>query len=308
MRAKAKIKEEVLTIEKEQGTKFYSVAPLLLLLLDDELAQCILPQSLQEAVMKKAGVPYRAAVKKVAVEAAKKTVQTKIIIGAAAAAAVIGGGIALFYQANAGNALTAGSGLVEGETALVVVEPVSQIQSFEEQTAEEQTQEEQTVQEQTAEEQSDEETVFEAVMDFSEFEAFGNAHGNVIPVKKDGMWGAVNYQKKEIVPCEYTGFWAAPDSEGTFILTNSTYDEYDLERLTYYIFNRDGKLLYESGADDDKVTVSGGLYCVADSIDYDDTSGEILGRVSYYKADGTMIYSEPCEITAMKHFVGKISD
>ncbi len=308
LRAKAKIKEKVLTIEKEQGTKLYSIAPLLLLLLDEEIAECILPDSLQETVMKQAGVPYREAVKKAALEAAKKTVQTKFIIGAVAAAAVIGGGIALFYQANAGNALTAGSNLAQGETAYETVtapeqnaaaQSASPIRPLEEATAEEQTQEEQTTQEQTAEEQSDEETVFEAVMDFSEFEGLGNAHGNVIPVKKDGLWGAVNYQKKEIVPCEYTGFWAAPDSEGTFILTNSTYNEYGMEDYTYYIFNRDGKLLYESGADDDKVTVSGGLYCVADSIDYDDTSGEILGRVSYYKADGTMIYSEPCEVTAM---------
>lgn len=301
LRAKAKIKEEVLTIEKEQGTKLYSVAPLLLLLLGDEIAECILPESLQETVMKQTGVPYRAAAKKAATETAKKAVQTKIIIGAVAAAAVIGGGIALFYQANAGNMLTAGSGLSEGETAYAgavvqeqstAAEAVSQTQPLEEKTTEEQ-----AVEEQTTEEQTDEETVFEAVLDLDEFEGYGDANGNVIPVKKDGLWGAINYQKEEIVPCEYTGFWAAPDDEGTFILTNSTYTEYDTEKYTYYIFNRDGELLYESVDGDDMVTASGGLYSVA-AMD-DNADGDIVGRVSYYKADGTMIYSEPCEVTAM---------
>ncbi len=327
LRAKVKIKEEVLALEKEQGTRLYSFAPLLLLLLNEDIAQCALPESLRETIVAKAVVPSKTPVGTEGTAAAAsnvtgKAVQTKIIIGAVAAAAVFGGGAFLFQHGNAGGQMAAGGGLLaEGaaeENLTVVqettaeasggntatVESVPADDSVEKQNPEEQNPEEQNPEEQSQEEtqtKAQDELVFEAVMDLDEYDVYGQASGNVIPVQKDGLWGAVNYDKEVIVPCEYTGYGEAPDKEGTFILTNSTYDENDIEQYTFYVFDREGKLLYESGGGDRAVGTSGGMYCVITEEDQDEENPrEILGRVSYYKADGTMIYSEPCDITAMR--------
>lgn len=327
LRAKAKIKEEVLALEKEQGTRLYSFAPLLLLLLDEEIAQCVLPESLREMIVAKAVVPSKAvegmsetAMSETAAavsDAVGKAVQTKIIIGAVAAAAVLGGGAFLFQHGNASGQMAAGGGLsaevAAEESVAVVQETTAEASEGNTATVEsvlaDDSLEKQNLEKQNLEEQSQEETqtkaqdelVFEAVMDLDEYDVYGQASGNVIPVQKDGLWGAVNYDKEVIVPCQYTGYGAAPDKEGTFILTNSTYDEYDIEWYTFYVFDREGKLLYESGESDRAVGTSGGMYCVTSEEEYDwDSPREVLGRVSYYKADGTMIYSEPCDITAMR--------
>ncbi|SEW31766.1 RNA polymerase sigma factor [[Clostridium] fimetarium] len=49
-RAKAKIKEAVLKLEKNKGTKLYSVSPLLLLLFYEEVKACVVPDSISSAV------------------------------------------------------------------------------------------------------------------------------------------------------------------------------------------------------------------------------------------------------------------
>jgi len=299
LRGKAKIKDEVLTIEKEQGTKLYSIAPLLLLLLNEDIAQCVLPESLREAILKEAGVPLKTQTGASAADAVQKAVRTKYIIGAVAAAAVIGGGIAVFYHVSAGNSGTVGGGLAESGAEYASTATQEQSAATESVLGTESL-EELSLEELSLEGQEDEEIAFDAVMNLNEYESYGNANGNVIPVKRDGLWGAINYQKEEIVPCEYTGFWIAPDDEGTFILNNSTYDdEYGMELFTYYIFNRDGELLYESGAEDYRVSVSGGMYSVATLPGDADMGSDIVGRVSYYRADGTLLYSEPCEASAM---------
>lgn len=316
LRAKAKIKEEVLALEKEQGTRLYSFAPLLLLLLNEDAVQCVLPESLRETIVAKAGVTSKKSAGAAVSDAAGKAVQTRIIIGTVAAVVVLGGGGAfLFQHGNTNRQAMVGGGLPteEATDGIFAVVQETAAEAFEGNTAEsvlaDKSLEEQNPEEQDLEELSQEETqtkvqdelVFEAVMNLDEFESYGKANGNVIPVKKDGLWGAINYDKEEIVPCEYMGYWSAPDDEGMFVLTNSRYDEYDIERYTYYIFNKEGKLLYESSANDDEVSTSGGMYCVT-TMEEDDSDGyrEILGRVSYYKADGTMIYSEPCSLSSMR--------
>lgn len=50
-RAKAKIKAGVLDLEKNTGTRLYSAAPLLLLLLREDLLACIVPQKITEGVL-----------------------------------------------------------------------------------------------------------------------------------------------------------------------------------------------------------------------------------------------------------------
>jgi len=89
-RAKTKIKEGVLDIEKKQGTKLYSVAPLLLFLLGEEVSACTVPQSVTTKVS--------IAVSSAAKEIGKKTLwgklvsastKTKVIAGIVSAAAAV---------------------------------------------------------------------------------------------------------------------------------------------------------------------------------------------------------------------------
>lgn len=89
-RAKTKIKEGVLDIEKKQGTKLYSVAPLLLFLLGEEVSACTVPQSVTTKVS--------IAVSSAAKEIGKKTLwgklvsastKTKVIAGIVSATAAV---------------------------------------------------------------------------------------------------------------------------------------------------------------------------------------------------------------------------
>ena len=50
-RAKAKIKEAVLKLEKKEGTRLYSAAPLLLLLLGEEIRECVVPEEITKLIL-----------------------------------------------------------------------------------------------------------------------------------------------------------------------------------------------------------------------------------------------------------------
>ena len=50
-RAKGKIKEGVLRLENKEGTRLYSVAPFLLLLLDEEIQECVVPAEISKLIL-----------------------------------------------------------------------------------------------------------------------------------------------------------------------------------------------------------------------------------------------------------------
>lgn len=50
-RAKAKIRESVLDLEKKEGTKLYSAAPFLLLLLGEEIRECVIPMEITKMIL-----------------------------------------------------------------------------------------------------------------------------------------------------------------------------------------------------------------------------------------------------------------
>lgn len=88
------------------------------------------------------------------------------------------------------------------------------------------------------EEEAAGETV-EEILALSEYESFGSARGGVMPVKKDGLWGAVNYRNEVIVPFEYSNF-QAPDDSGNFVMGDTTE-----EGRFYTLFDPQGNILYE---------------------------------------------------------------
>ena len=126
------------------------------------------------------------------------------------------------------------------------------------------------------EEEAAGETV-EEILALSEYESFGSARGGVMPVKKDGLWGAVNYQNEVIVPFEHADF-QAPDDSGNFVMGDTTE-----EGRFYTLFDPQGNILYEG---DQQVRASGGMYIV---LREGDPLGEGQREIAYHRTDGTLV-------------------
>ena len=117
----------------------------------------------------------------------------------------------------------------------------------------------------------------EEILALSEYESFGSARGGVMPVKKDGLWGAVNYRNEVIVPFEYSNF-QAPDDSGNFVMGDTTE-----EGRFYTLFDPQGNILYEG---DQQVRASGGMYIV---LREGDPLGEGQREIAYHRTDGTLV-------------------
>lgn len=115
----------------------------------------------------------------------------------------------------------------------------------------------------------------EQILELSEYESYGSARGGVMPVKKDGLWGAVNYRNEVIVPFAYSNF-QAPDDSGNFVMV-------DAEQNYYTLFDPQGNVLYQG---DQQVRASGGMYIVL-------TEGDEEKEIAYYRTDGTLVQSLP---------------
>lgn len=126
------------------------------------------------------------------------------------------------------------------------------------------------------EEEAAGETV-EEILALSEYESFGSARGGVMPVKKDGLWGAVNYRNEVIVPFEYSNF-QAPDDSGNFVMGDTTE-----EGRFYTLFDPQGNILYEGNQ---QVRASGGMYIV---LREGDLLGEGQREIAYYRTEGTLV-------------------
>lgn len=135
--------------------------------------------------------------------------------------------------------------------------------------------------------------VLEPVMELSEYESFGRAHNGVMPVRKDGLWGAVDYQNHVVVPFEHTDF-QAPDEQGNFVMIDTAVEEqsvnflgethtYDHEENYYTLFDPQGNVLYEG---EHQVRATGGLYILLK----EGENGEQYD-IEYYRPDGTLVTS-----------------
>lgn len=102
-RAKAKIKDGVLDLEKRQGTKLYSVAPILLLLFGEEVSACTVPASVTAAVNGSVLAAGKAGMKSLLARAAEASAKAKITAGViGAGAAIAAGGIIYTAMQNQG--------------------------------------------------------------------------------------------------------------------------------------------------------------------------------------------------------------
>lgn len=301
-RAKGKIKEAVVDLHEKKGTRLYAVAPFLLLFFGMEAEACEvteMPKALKNGLQDLSD--QNRAVKGMngqTAKAGKMALKTKMIIGAAAA--VLGGGV-IFGIATIPKQ--------PQEKVVATKEADLQEESLETPVSEEgeSGKENEAATEEMKAEMPDEKEgadptefiEFSELFSLDEYESFGYAFGGVIPVKKDGLWGAINYRQEEIVPCEYMGFYAAPNENGYFVLTNSTFVtqtvslddmswDYELETKEYTLFDSQGKVVY---CGNDEVKASGNMYILL----HEDPEGNELCTITYYSMNGTQLAQAKCE-------------
>lgn len=97
-RAKAKIKEGVLDIEKKQGTKLYSIAPLLLFLFNEEASACTVPKSITIKVNAAVSAAKGIVKKTLWGKPASASIKIKVVSGIVASAAAISAGTAVYMM------------------------------------------------------------------------------------------------------------------------------------------------------------------------------------------------------------------
>ena len=92
-RARAKIKENVLALEKKQGTKLYSAAPLLLLLFKEDVLACTVPTGVTESML--ASGSSATGIGRIIRKLTKASVKTKMM-ASILAVGIIGGTVLLW--------------------------------------------------------------------------------------------------------------------------------------------------------------------------------------------------------------------
>lgn len=95
-RAKAKIKDGVLNLEKRQGTRLYSAAPMLLVLFQEDVSACAVPVSVTAAVQGSVAAAGKMGMKHLLGKMAEASAKAKVTAGAVGAGAVIAVGTAAY--------------------------------------------------------------------------------------------------------------------------------------------------------------------------------------------------------------------
>lgn len=290
-RAKVKIKDAVVELDEKKGTRLYSLAPFMLLLLGAEVEACNVP-AMADDFLRELGIKVSESQtndtkkEKTSVKFSKfKLFGALGILGFAAAVGIV-------WMITSNKSDEEETTLVDSSDEFIETQPEADIQE------ESETQPEADLEES---EEKSEINLKELLVIDDTYESYGNAYGGSIPVKKDGMWGAVNYDNQVIVPCEYTGFFAAPDKMGNFVLYNSviTEETRDLsafggepivitnESREYFLFDNQGNIIYQG---EDEVRASGGMYITLHI-------GDESAVIDYHSLDGTVLISEECDVS-----------
>ena len=255
-RGKDKIREGVLRLEKEQGTKLYEIGiPALLFFIFGEEAQaCEVSPQLSDKILRTtadhpAPEPSRTALQ--GRESGKQDTAAGKIPGAAGA-----------HSAGAAAASKAGLGL--GVKLCLAAAKSEAVETATESEA-------------IAEDSGFQYLVEMKALEETPKESFLNVRGGVMPIRRDGLWGAVNYDGELIVPCKYTRGSMAPNEFGQFILGDG-----ELQ----YAFDREGNIIAQA----DRITSVYGDYVTFKERtgEYDEWGGEIY-RGTVGKLDGTVL-------------------
>lgn len=140
---------------------------------------------------------------------------------------------------------------------------------------------------QVVEEEPPVESILGVVQGNARYDECVYADGGSVIVRKGDLYGAIDYEGKEIVPLKYAQIEEYPTKEGMFALSNSktesvtkeqdgTTYSYEEVTTTYTLFDNTGKKLYEGN---DAVLASGSVYMLAK----EDVQDSRKNRIEYYK-------------------------
>ena len=270
-RAKSKIKQGVLEIEKKEDTKLYSLAPFLLLFFAKEAEACEhIPMSsvLRDAVSKSARGNETAG------RLAKLGLKAKLGIGAGTVVAVAAVGGLVMAGINRDRYEEADEteqNVYEEERTDNVLDTVSQEADNTETADADADALIQSDEEESPSEGTPEYVELDIAAKYDEFRAAWN--GRVF-VRKDDKWGLVTYEGEELIPLEYTGVFTRVNDDGQTIFWKDS---------TYSIFDQDGNLLMET-----EMPVS----CVSDGVVLiiDRNQETLEYDYQYQTLDGEVLY------------------
>lgn len=319
-RAKANIKKAVMDMDKK-GTRLYALAPFMLLLFTRDAKACqVAPMSeaLKNLCRNAGGKSFdnsadgvTDAIKQGGAVAGKKAIgKLPLIIGTAAVgvSGVIGASI-IFGNSSAkdvssgqetvleenidnGSDLAMDSDKEESNDGAELQTNEAGADIAGEATANKELSEDSS--EETGQGNAENSYTLKEIVDLSGYESYGIANGGVIPVRKDGMWGAINYEGDQLVPCQFGGLYAAPNLVGTVIFNNLIYDENGY--VTNYngtpvfdIFDSQGNSLYSGECE--SAVASGSLYGIVEPINVSDDDYYYTTNVKYFDYSGNEVLS-----------------
>ncbi len=297
-RAKAKIKEAVGDTEKKQGIKLYSVAPFMLLLFTKDAESFAAKAAVPAMSAKVCGVvgngTATGSTASLGAKAVGGALKTKAIAAAAAGVVVIGGIAGLVIYNGSKEAPKASTFETSVEMNLSE-ENLSEVNLPEDNLLEETVSEEVSVETDSKEPEAIVEEIESSKLikivseDETEYEYFGNGYGGVLIVKKDELFGAVDYEMNEIVPCMYKFFKSANNS-GYFVLADET---------QHYLFSPEGEMIFQTT---DNLRTMSNFYATSANWGWEDE--EIDTTIKYYDYDGNLIAETDMGGEAIPQIIG----
>lgn len=262
-RAKAKIRQEVLALEKEKDTKLYTLAPFMLLFFAEEAEACeAVPMSeeLRDTVREnRVNEEDQGGTSKLG-SLAKIGLKGRILIGLAVVlglAAVIG---AVVFRSSEEVQEPAEQAPAQSQEA--------QAESDEQMTTE--TGEEAVEAEPEAAEETEE---YEELAISGKYDQMGLGRDGIIVVSTGGKWGLVTYDDQVIVPIEYDYACTAPNDDGqTFFGREGD----------FRVFDREGNEIFRT--DKPIKAVSGGVVL------WTQTGEDMMYHFGYVNLDGTTLF------------------
>lgn len=311
-RAKAKIKDAVVELDEKKGTRIYSLAPFLLLFFGTEAEACSAP-AIPDGLAKEAGMPdvsekpdepkKAGAFGKAAGLAAQGKLFALLVVGLIAAVGIVW----LVFSNRSGDDAEADAASDSYAESMESQSEAASQETVESKSETAETTEKTIPQLDLRQPETPQGSSLQGILVIDDtFESYGIAYGGSIPVKKDGMWGVVNYERQVIVPFEYDGFYAA-DKLGNVVMYKSELTEktasfgtYTVESREYFLFDNQGNLLYQG---EDEVRASGGMYITLHKND-----NTVV--IEYHRLDGTVLVSHELDYSdaRINGFYGGISN
>ena len=237
-RAKAKIKESVIDLDRKQGTRLYAIAPFMLLFFKREMdvyaAEISVPaMSVQLVNTVENGADFLSKSSSLVHASASgaKTiagVSTKVLLGIGAATTVAAvAAVAIIGKNTIWN--TAKTDSMQSAEEVYEEDAVTEEELNESEQLEEQTDD--TMKEAEADTSNDVLELEELEkMDSSKFDWFDEARQGIIIAWKDGKVGAIDYMGNELVPMEYVGVRGRITDDGQFSLLDENYISHVFDR------------------------------------------------------------------------------